>query len=142
MSVRPAKKIQICDPTTTFFVQDEICVADGAGNVSEAMRFRTVDPTTLATIHVRLIDALTGLDVTGTPVACPCAANGSGRSELCAALAALPISGSNPVAATLFVGADCQKYTLTQLQSTLALALRGQEQTDAFGAVIGYLLVA
>lgn len=145
MSVRPAKSIKVCStPGVNLFVQDEICLDDGAGNVREVMRFRTLDPLTLATITERVVDTLTGLDVTGTPVACPCEDDAT-LSDLCAQLAALPMSGANPTAATLFVGADCQKYTLAQLQAVvtpaLLTALRGPEQFDAFGVPIGYLLV-
>ncbi len=145
MSVRPAQKVTICNqPAANLFVQDAICIQDGAGNVSEALRVRTLDPVTLATINVRITDVLTGNDVVGTPVACPCEDGSSSVSDLCAQLAALPISGANPITTTTFIGADCQKYTLAQMQAVvtpaLLTALRGPEQFDAFGVPIGYLL--
>ena len=145
MSVRPAKSVKLCNaPSANLFVQDEICLDDGAGVISEAMRFRTLDPLTLATIAERLVDTLTGLDAVGIPVACPCADDDATLSDLCAQLAALPMSGSNPLAATAFIGADCQKYTLAQLQAVVTpamlVALRGPEQFDAFGVPLGYLL--
>ena len=145
MSVRPAQKVAICNqPDAPLFVHDEICMEDSAGNVREAMRFRTLDPVTLATITERVVDTLTGLDVTGTPVACPCEDDAT-LSDLCAQLGSLPLSGSNPTAATLFIGADCHRYTLAQMQAVvtpaLLTALRGPEQFDAFGVPIGYLLI-
>lgn len=144
MSVRPAKSVKLCNaPSVNLFVQDEICLEDGAGVISEAMRFRTLDPLTLATIAERVVDTLTGLDAVGIPVACPCD-DEAALSDLCAQLAALPISGVAPTAATTLIGADCQKYTLAQLQAVvtpaLLVALRGPEQYDAFGVPIGYLL--
>lgn len=70
---RPAKKVSICGTSDAgLMVQDEICLSV-AGQTVEATRFRLLHPQTLATLATRLTDGLTGMDITGTPVACPCA---------------------------------------------------------------------
>ena len=123
MSVRPAQKVSVCNqPDAALFVHDEICLLDAAGNTVEAMRLRTYDPSTLALKAERLINILTGADVTGTPVACPCANPGSGTPT--------------PVALTFTNGI----LTSTVDGQSVAAPLRGQLLQSLGGVQLGYLL--
>lgn len=122
MSVRPAQKVQVCNqPDAPLFVHDEICVVDAAGNTVEAMRLRTYDPVSLALRTERLINILTGADVTGTPVACPCDS-----------------AGNSPVANALtFVGGVLTSMVNGQ---SAAVPLRGQLLQSLGDVQLGYLL--
>ena len=121
-SVRPAQRVQVCgQPATTLFVQDEICIDDGAGNAVQAMRFRTLDPTTLATINQRIVGTLTGADVTGLPMACPCDDDLGGTVTNVLSL----INGS---------------LTSTVNGVAASVALRGDILQSLGGVQLGYLL--
>ena len=130
MSVRPAQKITVCNPAGLLpnsgglLVTDEICVDVGGRVMTEATRYRLLDPVTLATQNERLVDILTGQVVTGTPVACPCAGAAGG--------------GVGPVTNALAYAKGFLTSTVNGVATTIDP--RGHLVTDAFGAPQGYLL--
>lgn len=122
MSIRPARKVELCNqPDAPIFVHDEICLLDANGVAVEAMRLRTYDPTTLALRAERLINTLTGADATGTPVACPCD------------------SGDTTPAINVLTFNNGVLTSVVSGQSA-AVPLRGQMLQSLGGVQLGYLL--